>query len=328
MSVNVAIVGATGAVGREFLEVLEQRAFPVGELRLFSSGRSAGKRLPFRGGEVVVEEMRSGSLDGIRFAFFSAGSSVSREFAREAAGRGTIVIDNSSAFRMDDDVPLVVPEINGGDVEGHANLIANPNCSTIIFVMALAPITRLARVPRAVVCTYQAVSGAGAGGLAALRAESQGAEPAGDVFPHPIAFNIIPEVGGLLEGGITEEEAKMERETRKILHDDAIRIASTCVRIPVERAHSEAVHLETSRPVTPEEARAALEEAEGVTVLDSVAEHRYPTPRQATGGDDVLVGRIRRDGAFDPGLSFFLAGDQLRKGAALNAVQIAERCLR
>ena len=327
MSEKVAIVGATGAVGAELLEVLERRDFPMGELRLFASSRSAGRGVSFRGTEIAVEEMRDGALDGTRLAFFSAGSAISGAFAREAAGRGTIVIDNSSAFRMDDDVPLVVPEINGDDVDGHRNLIANPNCSTIIFVMVLAPITRICRVPRAVVCTYQAVSGAGAGGMQALKAEVAGAPPTGEVFPHPIAHNIIPEVGGLDGGGVTEEEAKMERETRKILHDDAIRIASTCVRVPVYRALSEAVHLETDRPVEPEEVRRALEAAEGVLLVDAIDDHAYPTPGQATEKDDVLVGRIRRDGAFDPGVALFISGDQLRKGAALNAVQIAERCL-
>ena len=331
MSEKVAIVGATGAVGREFLDVLESRDFPLSDLRLLASKRSAGRRLSFRGGQIAVEELRPGALDGVGIAFFSAGSSISRAHARPAASAGTIVIDNSSAFRMEEDVPLVVPEINGSEAPQHHGIIANPNCSTIIFVMALQPIWAISRVKRAIVCTYQAVSGAGAGGIEALRREtSGGAGPAGeegDVFPHPIGFNILPEVGGFLESGESEEEVKMERETRKIIGDPEIRISSTCVRVPVYRAHSEAVHLETERSLSLDEIRDALGRAPGVEVRDDPSSHLYPMPVEASGQDKVLVGRIRRIDALENGIALFLSGDQLLKGAALNAVQIAELLL-
>lgn len=329
MSQRVAVVGATGAVGREFLEVLEGRDFPVGDLRLLASRRSAGLRLPFRGEEVPVGELGPESLRGVDIAFFSAGSAISREYGRSAAGRDTIVIDNSSAFRMDDDVPLVVPEVNGERARDHRGIIANPNCSTILFVVAVAPIHALGRIRRAIVCTYQAVSGAGAGGMDALEweAANPGQRAKGSVFPHPIAGNVIPEIGGFDDAGDSEEEVKLERETRKILEDPSIRIASTCVRIPVARAHSEAIHLEMERPLSPEDVRSALAGAPGVEVVDDLSTHTYPTPLMASHREEVLVGRIRRDPALAHGLACFISGDQLLKGAALNAVQIGELLL-
>lgn len=326
MKDRIAIVGATGAVGREFLSVLEGRDFPVGDLRLLASRRSAGRSLPFRGEEIRVEELTEGALDGVGIAFFSAGSTISREYAPRAASRGTVVIDNSSAFRMDEGVPLVVPEVNGKRALDHRGIIANPNCSTILFVVAIGPIHALSPVRRAVVCTYQAVSGAGARGIRALESESAspGERAEGSVFPHPIANNVIPEVGAVLEDGDTEEEVKMERETRKILEDETIRCSSTCVRIPVLRAHSEAIHLQTKRPLTIDEVRSAMEWAPGVRLIDDAASHLYPTPLQASHAGEVLVGRIRGSRAFENGIALFISGDQLLKGAALNAVQIAE----
>jgi aspartate-semialdehyde dehydrogenase len=327
MTARVAIVGATGAVGREFLRILEEREFPLDDLRLLGSSRSLGVRLGFRGEAIPVEEMGLSSLRGMDIAFFSAGSSVSREHARSAADGGCVVIDNSSAFRMDEDVPLVVPEINPEAGKRHAGIIANPNCSTIIFVVAIHPIWKMSGIRQAVVCTYQAVSGAGAGGIRALQREMEGAQSDGEVFPHPIAHNVVPQVGDFSPDGEAEEEAKMERETRKILGDPAIRISSTCVRVPILRAHSEAVHLGLGRALSPEQIAIALRVAPGVRLVDDPAGSRYPSPLPATGGDDVLVGRLRRCRAFENGVALFLAGDQLRKGAALNAVQIAERCL-
>ena len=326
MSKRVAIVGATGAVGREFLDVLEKREFPVGDLRLLASRRSLGLRLPFKGDEIPVEELTSRSLEGVEIAFFSAGSAISREHGRRAAKGGALVIDNSSAFRMEEGVPLIVPEVNGDRAKDHQGIIANPNCSTIIFVVAIQPVHALSRIRRAIVCTYQAVSGAGAAGIRALEAEasSPGTRHEGSVFPHPIAGNLLPEVGGFVESGDTEEELKMERETRKILGDPEIRVSSTCVRVPVLRAHSEAVHLETERPLSLEEVRSAMVGAPGVTLRDNPAAHVYPTPLEASGKEAVLVGRIRKSPALENGLALFVAGDQLLKGAALNAVQIAE----
>ncbi|MCZ6690077.1 MAG: aspartate-semialdehyde dehydrogenase [Planctomycetota bacterium] len=328
MSERVAIVGATGAVGREFLTVLEKRDFPLRDLRLLASARSAGRRLTFRGEELTVETLGDKSLDGIGIAFFSAGSVVARDQSRRA-GASTLIIDNSSAFRMDDQVPLIVPEVNGEEAVRHQGIISNPNCSTILFVVAIHPIHIIARIRRAIVCTYQAVSGAGARGVESLTRESRnpGKRDPESVFPHPIADNLIPEVGGVNESGDTEEEVKMERETRKILADPDMRVSSTCVRVPVSRAHSEAIHLELERPLSRAEAREAMEKAKGVELLDDPSSHLYPTPQRASGQDKVLVGRIRESEVLKNGLVCFISGDQLLKGAALNAVQIAELLL-
>jgi aspartate-semialdehyde dehydrogenase len=329
---SVAIAGATGAVGREFAAVLEQRKFPVKSLRLLSSARSAGTRLPFLGEQVVVEEMTGRSFDGVDLALFSAGGTVSRAVSPLAVEAGAVVVDNSSAFRMQPGVPLVIPEINPGALAGHSGIIANPNCSTILFLMAVAPIHRVVRVGRAVVASYQAVSGSGWKGIAELRAQNeailQGREPVASFYPYPIANNVLPFVERLLEGGHSPEELKLHNETTKILDDPRVKVTATCVRVPVERAHSEAIHLELERKITADEARDILRAAPGVRVVDEPERNIFPTPRDAAFGDDVLVGRIREDLAFPTGLALFASMDQLRKGAALNAVQIAEEMIR
>jgi len=329
---SVAVAGATGAVGREMLRVLEQRSFPVSSLRALASERSAGTRLPFRGEEVAVEALREGSFEGVDLALFSAGGTVSRRVAPAAARAGAVVVDNSSAFRMQPGVPLVIPEINPDALAGHEGIVANPNCSTILFLMAVHPIHRVARIGRAVVASYQAVSGSGQKGIEALRSEMrdllEGREPRAGLYPYPIAGNVLPFVDRILEGGHTPEELKLHSETTKILGDPRVKVTATCVRVPVERAHSEAIHLELERKITADEARALLGAAPGVRVVDDPGRNLFPTPRQAAGGDDVLVGRIREDLAFPTGLALFAAMDQLRKGAALNAVQIAEELIR
>ncbi|MGE0709236.1 MAG: aspartate-semialdehyde dehydrogenase [Planctomycetota bacterium] len=326
----VAMVGATGAVGRELIAVLEQRAFPVDELRLLSSPRSAGTQLHFRGAEVEVEALDADRLRGCDLVFFSAGGSVSKEWVPRAVEAGALVIDNSSAFRLDPAVPLVVPEVNPEAARAHQGVIANPNCTTTLLVVVLEPLRRLAGLERVVVASYQAASGAGAQAMEELRRQAaailRGEEPVVECFPQPIGFNLFPHIDVFLpeEGLATREEMKVVWESRKILGLPELRAVSTCVRVPVLRAHSEAVFLELGRAISPEEARAALEAAPGVTVVDDPQAHRYPTPREADGADDVLVGRIRRDPSHPRGLCLFLSGDQLRKGAALNAVQIAE----
>jgi aspartate-semialdehyde dehydrogenase len=328
----VAIAGATGAVGREMAAVLEQRKFPVKSLRLLASSRSAGTRIPFAGEEVTVEEMTAGSFEGVEVALFSAGGTVSRKFSPLAAKAGAVVIDNSGAFRMEPDVPLVVPEINPGALAGHRGIVANPNCSTILFLMAAYPIHREVRIGRAVVCTYQAVSGSGWKGIAELRGQLEalagGRKPAPSLYPYPIANNVLPYVERLLEGGHSPEELKLHNETTKILSDPRVKVTATCVRVPVERAHSAAIHLELERKITADEARALLSAAPGVRVVDVPGKNVFPTPLDAAGGDDVLVGRVREDLAFPTGLALFASMDQLRKGAALNAVQIAEELIR
>ncbi len=328
----VAVAGATGAVGREMLAVLEQRKFPVRELRALASERSVGKRLPFRGGEVAVTLLDENAFAGVDLALFSAGGALSRRFAPAAVKAGAVVVDNSSAFRMQPGVPLVVPEINPGALAAHEGIIANPNCSTILFLMAVAPLHRVVPVERAVVCSYQAVSGSGEKGMAELRGQvaamAAGREPVASLYPYPIAGNVLPFVERILEGGHTPEELKLHNETTKILGDERPRVTATCVRVPVERAHAEAVHLDLAGRLTADEAREILSRAPGVRVVDDPAANRFPTPREAAGGDDVLVGRIREDLAFPSGLALFCAMDQLRKGAALNAVQIAEELIR
>jgi aspartate-semialdehyde dehydrogenase len=327
MTWRVAIAGATGAVGREFLSLLAEREFPVASMRLMASPRSAGTTLPWRGRPVTVEDLSTADFRSVDVAFFSAGSA-QREQARRAAAEGALVIDNSSAFRSDPAIPLVVPEVNGHTLREEDRLVANPNCTTILLVMALAPLEREARIRRIVVATYQAVSGSGATGLAELdrqAAADLGGEPIEPrVYPKAIHANVLPFVQAFAEDGLTTEEWKVVRETRRILERPDLAVSATCVRVPVRRAHSEAVNVEFERPVAPDEARAWLSRAPGVRVVDDPATLTFPTPRDADGGDEVLVGRIRRDPGHPRALDLWLTGDQLRKGAALNAVQIAE----
>jgi aspartate-semialdehyde dehydrogenase len=322
----VAIAGATGAVGEEFLRVLEERAFPVDRLVPLASARSKGRTVRFRGEDVPVEPLDGFDFEGVDVAFFSAGAERSRAHAPRAAAAGALVIDNSSAYRLDPDCPLVVPEVNAEAARGHKGIISNPNCSTILLVVVLAPLLRRVPIRRVVVSTYQAVSGSGASGLSELsrqlEEERVGAEPTTAAYPVPIASNVIPFVQGFGEDGLTTEEWKMVHETRRILSAPTLRISPTCVRVPVRRAHSE-----SERPVDPADVRRWLEEAEGVRVVDDPSRMRFPTPREADGQDDVLVGRIRRDPGSETAVALFLSGDQLRKGAALNAVQIAEGLL-
>ena len=325
---NVAIVGATGAVGLEMIQTLEKRNFPVGQLTLLASARSAGKTLPFRGRQIAVKELTKDSFAGIDLALFSAGSAISKEFAPIAAKAGCVVVDNSSAFRMDDAVPLVIPEINSGDLKNHHGIIANPNCTTAITLMALYPLHQAFGVTRIFASSYQAVSGTGAKAIAELQRQVgqvvAGQPVTREVYPHQIAFNVLPQVDVFLPNGYTKEEAKMENEGRKIMHHPAFRASVTCVRVPVYRAHSVAVSAEFERPVTLAAARAALQKAPGLDVVDDPGKQEYPLPLNATGKYNCQVGRLRLDCALDNGLCFWVAGDQLLKGAALNAVQIAE----
>ena len=330
-SYRVAIVGATGAVGIEMIKTLERRNFPVSSLRLLASSRSIGKRLPFRGESLPVEELTVDAFEGIDLAFFSAGAGRSKEFAPAAVRAGAVVIDNSSAFRQDAEVPLVVAEVNPDDVFQHKGIIANPNCCTAILLVVVWPLHRVNPVRRMVVATYQAASGAGAKAMAELESQTalalQGAAmPAPQALPQRIAFNLFPQVDVFLDNGYTKEEMKFVHESRKIMHAPSLRVSATCVRVPVLRAHSESANLEFERPMSAEEARRILSRAPGVRLVDEPARHRYPMPVDASGQDDVLVGRIRQDGSRDDGrgLELFVSGDQLLKGAALNAVQIAE----
>ncbi len=325
---RVAILGATGLVGTEFLKVLEQRAFPVSELRLLASERSAGRSVTFRGERLPVEEAGENSFRGMDLALFSAGASASRHFAPIAASAGAVVIDNSSAWRMEPGVPLVVPEVNGDDARDHRGIIANPNCSTIQMVVALYPLHKVNRIRRIVVSTYQSVSGTGAQALeelmAQVRAVLEGQQADAKVYPHQIAFNLIPEIDVFLDNGYSKEEWKMVQETRKIMHEPELAVSATTVRVPVLVGHSEALTVEFERKMSPEEARAVLSSAPGVVVMDSPGEHIYPTPIHAAGRDEVFVGRIREDASHPNGLVMWVVADNLRKGAALNAVQIAE----
>ena len=325
---HVAIVGVSGAVGQEMLDVLARRRFPVGTLRALGSERSAGQRVQFQGEKLPIERLGEHSFDGIDLALFSAGAGVSRQFAPCAVRAGATVIDNSSAFRLDDAVPLVIPEINPEDAAGHHGIIANPNCTTAVTLMALAPLHRAFGARRVFAASYQAVSGSGARAISELRAQVQavsaGQTVAPEVYPHQIAFNVLPQVDSFLENGYTREEMKMQNESRRILHHPAFRASVTCVRVPVYRAHSVAVNAEFDRPVSVEEARRVLEAAPGLQVIDDPATQSYPMPLDAAGRDDCAVGRLRLDCALDNGLAFWVAGDQLLKGAALNAVQIAE----
>jgi len=327
----VAVVGATGAVGVELIRCLEQRNFPLSKLRLFSSARSAGKKMSFRGSDILVEELTEQSFEGVDVALFSAGSGISKKFAPIAVRHGAVVVDNSSAFRMDDSVPLVVPEINADKIKQHKGIIANPNCSTIISITPLWPIHVRNPIQRLIVSTYQAASGAGAAAMEELR-ESTRAYLAGEPFtpkvlPHPYAFNVFSHNSAIdPETGYNEEEAKVIRETRKIFGDPNIRVNATCIRVPVLRAHCVSMTFECERPITPDDVRKLLTDAPGVQIVDDVARNYFPMPIDASGRDPILVGRIRKDLSDPTGrsVSMFVAGDQLLKGAALNAVQIAE----
>lgn len=325
---HIAVVGATGAVGIELLRVLEKRAFPVRELVLLCSARSAGKTLRFGAEEFTTRELTESSFEGIDLAFFSAGGDVSQRYAPLARNAGAIVIDNSSLFRMEPDVPLVIPEINGEDVRGHRGLIANPNCTTAVTLMALYPLHRAFGVKRIFASSYQAVSGSGAKAIAELEeqiVEAVGKRPpTAKVYPHPIAFNLLPHVDSFLPNGYTKEEMKMQNEARRIMHLPEFRASVTCVRVPVYRAHSVAVSAEFERPVSVDQAREVLAKAPGLELVDEPQHSRYPMPLFTAGKDNCEVGRVRRDCAFDNGLAFWVSGDQLLKGAALNAVQIAE----
>jgi len=329
---HIAIAGATGAVGLEMLKTLEKRNFPVGNLTPLASARSAGKTLPFRGQEMLVQELTGDSFVGVDIALFSAGSAISKKFAPLAVDAGAVVVDNSSAFRMDDSVPLVVPEINTADVASHKGIIANPNCSTIVTVMALNPLHQAFGVKRMFASTYQAVSGSGATGIAELKRQvgeiNEGREATKEVYPHQIAFNVLPHVDVFLENGYTKEEMKMVHESRKIMGLPGFQASVTCVRVPVYRAHSIAVSAEFEKPVSVEHARGAIAAAPGIDLNDDIASNGYPLPLELAGRDNCQVGRIRKDCAMENGLSFWVAGDQLLKGAALNAVQIAEEVAR
>ncbi len=328
MSDRIAIVGATGVVGEELLAVLTRRQTPVSRLRLLASPRSAGRTLSFRGESIEVEALDERSFDDIDIAFFSAGASISREWAPRAVAAGASVIDNSSAFRLDPEVPLVVPEVNAARVGVGPHIIANPNCSTILLVVALAPLQEISPLRRVVVSTYQAASGAGRQAWLELREQAEatlaGQPPEAKAFPEPLAFNLFPHIDVFEEADYTKEELKMVRETRKIMALPELAISATCVRVPVERCHSEAVWIESDPPISPETARAAWSDAPGVELIDDPSRAAYPTPRQASGLDPVFVGRVRRDLSHSHGLTFWICGDQLLKGAALNAVQIAE----
>jgi aspartate-semialdehyde dehydrogenase len=329
---HVAVVGATGAVGLEMIKTLEQRNFPVGKLTLLASARSTGKKLKFHGGDIAVKELTPDAFTGLDLALFSAGGSISKEFAPLAARAGCVVVDNSSAFRMDTAVPLVVPEINAADVKWHKGIIANPNCTTAITLMALYPLHAAFHCQRIFASSYQAVSGTGAKAIAELERQVdqivKGRPVTREVYPHQIAFNVLPHVDSFLPNGYTKEEMKMENEGRKIMHHPTFRASVTCVRVPVYRAHSVAVSAEFEKPVTVEAARAVLKTAPGLDVVDEPATCAYPLPLYVTGQDNCAVGRLRKDCALDNGLCFWVSGDQLLKGAALNAVQIAEELMR
>ena len=326
---NVAVAGATGAVGQEMLLTLERRNFPIGELRLLASARSVGKKMEFAGKEIAVQELTQDSFDGIDIALFSAGASRSKEFAQAAVDAGAVVIDNSSAFRMDPEVPLVVPEVNPEDTFKHKGVIANPNCTTIIMLVALKPLYDISPIKRIVVSTYQSASGAGAKAMEELILQAEevlaGKQPTKEVLPHQIAFNLFSHNSAMQENGYCQEEMKMVNETHKMMHDPNIQICATTVRVPVLRAHAEAINIEQERKVTVEEAMAALENAPGVRLVHQPKENYFPMPIDATGKDEILIGRVRDDLSCKNGLVMFVCGDQLLKGAALNAVQIAEQ---
>ncbi|MBQ2399833.1 MAG: aspartate-semialdehyde dehydrogenase [Muribaculaceae bacterium] len=331
---KIAIVGASGAVGQEFLRVLDEQNFPIDELLLFGSSRSAGKEYEFRGKKYTVKELKhNDDFKGVDIAFTSAGGDTSKEFAETITKHGAIMIDNSSAFRMDADVPLVVPEVNGEDaLTRPRNIIGNPNCTTIQMVVALNPIHKLSPIRRVHVATYQAASGAGASAMAELAKQYEqiinGEEPTVEKFSAQLAYNLIPQVDVFMDNGYTKEEMKMFNETKKIMHSDDIAVSSMCVRVPVLRAHSEAIWVETESPISIEDARKAFEQAPGLVVMDNPAEKEYPMPLDIAGKDPVYVGRLRKDLCNEHGLTFWVVGDQIKKGAALNAVQIAQYLLK
>ncbi len=330
---NVAIVGASGAVGQEFLRVLDEQDFPIDELTLFGSSRSAGRKYTFRGKEYTVKELcHNDDFKGIDIAFVSAGGGTSIEFADTITKHGTLMIDNSSAFRMEKDVPLVVPEVNGEDAfNAPRNIIANPNCTTIQMVVALRPINDISKIRKVHVATYQAASGAGAAAMDELVEQyaqlARGEEATVNKFAYQLAYNLIPHVDVFTDNGYTKEEMKMFNETKKIMHEPDLDVSAMCVRVPVMRAHSEAIWIETERPISVEEAREAFAAGEGIVVVDVPAEKKYPMPLFVAGKDPVFVGRIRKDLCNECGLSFWVVGDQIKKGAALNAVQIAQYML-
>jgi len=325
---HIAVVGATGSVGAELLRVLERRYFPTAKIRALASEKSAGRKVKFRNEAITVEELRENSFDQIDISFFSAGGETSRKFVPVAREAGATVIDNSSVFRMDPDVPLVIPEINGQDAKQHRGLIANPNCTTAVALMAIYPLHRAFGVRRVFAASYQAVSGSGARAINELKkqveAAAQDRQSLAEVYPHPIAFNVLPHVDVFLESGYTKEEMKMENEGRKIMHLPEFRASVTCVRVPVYRAHSVAVSAEFESKVSVEQAREVLAKAPGLELVDEPQKNRYPMPLNVAGKDNCEVGRVRLDCALENGLAFWVSGDQLLKGAALNAVQIAE----
>jgi aspartate-semialdehyde dehydrogenase len=325
---HVAVVGATGAVGIEMIKTLEKRNFPMSKLTLLASARSVGKKLKFKGEQISVQELKADAFKGIDVALFSAGGSISKEFAPMAARQNCVVVDNSSAFRQDDSVPLVIPEINSADVKWHKGIIANPNCTTAITLMALYPLHQAFGVTRIFASSYQAVSGTGAKAIEELRRQVDeivaGKPATKEVYPHQIAFNVLPHVDSFLPDGYTKEEMKMQNEGRKIMHHPSFRASVTCVRVPVYRAHSVAVSAEFQKPITPDAARDVLAKAPGLEVMDDPANKIYPLPLYVAERYNCAVGRIRKDCAMDNGLCFWVSGDQLLKGAALNAVQIAE----
>jgi len=327
-SYNVAIVGATGLVGQEFIRVLEQRKFPVSSIQLYASDRSAGKKLFVGHEEIEVKETTTDSFQHVDIALFSAGAEISRYFSPVAAKAGALVVDNSSAFRMEPKIPLVVPEVNVEDIKLHKGIIANPNCSTIQMVVALYPLHKINPIKRIVASTYQAVAGTGLAAMEELTTQAksvlEGQNVIPHVYPHQIAFNLLPEIDVFLDSGYTKEEQKMVEETRKIMHTDSIAVSATCVRVPVFIGHSEAINVEFTNPIGPDEARRILAGAPGVRVLDDPSVSLYPQPWLAAGSDDVYVGRIRTDISQPNSLVMWVVSDNLRKGAALNAVQIAE----
>lgn len=325
---NVAVMGATGAVGEEMIQILEERHFPVDQLVLLASARSVGKKYRFHGREIKVQELKEDSFAGMDIVLASAGGSISKKYAPFAVKEGAVVIDNTSAFRLDPTVPLVIPEINAGDIKKHKGIIANPNCSTIIMLVPLWPLHKANKIKRVIVSTYQAASGAGAKAMQELEDQARdilaGKAAKKEIFPHQIAFNLFSHNSAIKEDGYNEEEIKMIKETTKIFHDKKIKVTATTVRVPVFRAHSEAIYIEFSKPANLDRVRKILGAAPGVKLVDDRAKNYFPMPLEATGKDDVLVGRIRHDNTSPKGVWLFVAGDQLRKGAALNAVQIAE----
>jgi aspartate-semialdehyde dehydrogenase len=329
---RVGIMGATGAVGSVMLKILEERNFPVAELRLLASARSLGKTMAFKGEALPVSELTKESFKGLDIVLASAGASVSKMFAPCAVEAGAVVVDNTSAFRMEANVPLVVPEVNPEDIFLHQGIIANPNCATIIMLVPLKPLHDAAKITRVVVSTYQAVSGTGAKAIAELEQQTRqwaaGEKITSEVYPYQIAFNVLPHIDVFMENGYTKEEMKMANETKKMFHDQSIMVSATTVRVPVFTSHSEAIHIETEKKLTASQARELLAKAPGVKILDDPAAKKYPLPLLTSGQDDVYVGRIREDISHPRGLALWVVGDQLRKGAATNAVQIAEILVR